>query len=142
VFLKDAAGHWLLQRRAAGKYHSPNLWTNSCCGHPMLGEPTEDAAQRRLHEELGIRASLQCLRWHSYRTDVTASLIENELVGIYLARYEGPVRADPEEVAEWRWVEPDALLREVESTPLAFTAWFRNYLPVFGAELLAWRQAE
>ena len=49
----------LLQKRNAEKYHCGGLWTNSTCGHPRPNEETVTAGQRRLFEEMGIKATLE-----------------------------------------------------------------------------------
>jgi isopentenyl-diphosphate Delta-isomerase len=54
VFLFNDKGQTLLQQRASSKYHSPLLWTNTCCSHQRDGESNGQAASRRLQEELGI----------------------------------------------------------------------------------------
>ncbi|MER2472719.1 isopentenyl-diphosphate Delta-isomerase [Photorhabdus laumondii] len=59
IFVFDNKGNLLLQKRAATKYHSAGLWTNSCCGHPRFGEALEAAANRRLGEEMGFDCPLK-----------------------------------------------------------------------------------
>ncbi|HNK86555.1 MAG TPA: isopentenyl-diphosphate Delta-isomerase, partial [Flavobacteriales bacterium] len=83
IFIFNREGRLLLQQRADGKYHSPGLWTNSCCGHPRPGEPTMKAAQRRLHEELGIRCELTEEFTFSYRAEFGNGLIEHELDHVF-----------------------------------------------------------
>ena len=121
----------LLQRRAAGKYHSAGLWANACCTHPRWGEPAAACAARRLREELGI-AGLD-LRWRAridYRAEVGGGLSENERVEVFSA--EAPaamaVTPDPAEVAEVRWVALTELRAEVARRPGDFAAWLRVYL--------------
>ncbi|MBS0365164.1 MAG: isopentenyl-diphosphate Delta-isomerase [Proteobacteria bacterium] len=138
VLLKNAQGQWLLQRRSSHKYHSPNLWANACCGHPMPGEPVVAAARRRLREELGLACALRVLRTHPYRCPVEPGLIEHELVTVLIGDVSGDVIADPAEVAEVRFVDPQALLLEIKRSPETFAAWFCDYLRCFGPELLTW----
>jgi len=59
----------LLQRRALGKYHSPGLWTNTCCSHPYPGENPTEAANRRLKEEMGMVADLEFAFKFQYKCD-------------------------------------------------------------------------
>ena len=54
VFIFNSKGELLLQQRALSKYHSPGLWTNTCCSHPRAGETLEEATSRRLREEMGM----------------------------------------------------------------------------------------
>lgn len=121
----------LIQQRAAGKYHTPLLWANSCCTHPLWGEDAGVCAIRRLSEELGI-TGLQP-RWADrleYRADVGGGLVEHELVDVFLAEA-GPDLAlapDPLEVAATRWITLPALLEELDRDPARFTPWLRIYL--------------
>lgn len=126
VFVRDPQGRWLLQRRAADKYHFPNLWTNTCCSHPRPGEPTAAAAHRRLLEEMGFDCPLEERFSFVYRaTSEAEGLTEHELDHVFIGRYDGECRPNPAEVAEVRWVDPGALETEIRSRPEAFTPWFR-----------------
>ena len=126
VFIVDPRGRWLLQRRAAGKYHFPGLWTNACCSHPRPGEATADAAHRRLREELGFDCPLTERFQFEYRaTSAAEGLTEHELDHVFTGTWAGPVAPDPEEVETTRWVEPKALDAEVRARPETFTPWFK-----------------
>jgi isopentenyl-diphosphate Delta-isomerase len=125
VCIFDTVGQMLLQRRAHGKYHSGGLWSNSCCSHPRPGEPAAQAAARRLAEELGFTCALSHAFAFIYRADVGGGLIEHEYDHVYTGVFDGPVTPHPEEIAEYRWIEPAALLRELDTQPDAFTAWSR-----------------
>ncbi|WP_145103445.1 isopentenyl-diphosphate Delta-isomerase [Cereibacter sediminicola] len=121
----------LIQRRAAGKYHTPGLWANTCCTHPRWGEEAADCAVRRLREELGITGLVTVFADQvEYRADVGSGLIEHEVVDIFVAEapQDLPVAPDPEEVWETRWVDLHDLAREVEEHPERFTPWLRIYL--------------
>ena len=125
VFVLNARGEMLLQRRAAGKYHSGGLWTNACCSHPRPGEPVDVAARRRLREEMGIDAAMEPAFAFTYRADVGPGLVEHEFDHVFLARYDGDPAPSLDEVDGWRWAPVAGLAREVEEHPEAFTAWFR-----------------
>lgn len=126
VFIVDSSGCWLLQRRAAGKYHFPGLWTNACCSHPRPGEATEAAAHRRLREELGFDCPLAERFQFVYRaTSEAEGLTEHELDHVFTGVFEGDIHPDASEVDEIRWVELPALEREVREHPAAFTPWFQ-----------------
>jgi isopentenyl-diphosphate delta-isomerase len=121
----------LIQRRAAGKYHTPGLWANTCCTHPLWGEEARACAVRRLKEELGI-AGLDPV-WRDrveYRADVGGGLTEHEVVDIFVAAAapDLPLRLNPAEVSETRWVALDRLAEEVRADPARFTPWLRIYL--------------
>ena len=126
VFIVDPQGRWLLQRRAAGKYHFPGLWTNACCSHPRPGEATAAAAHRRLREELGFDCPLAERFQFEYRaTSAAEGLTEHELDHVFTGTWAGPVAPNPAEVATTRWVAPAALEAEVSAQPDAFTPWFK-----------------
>lgn len=130
VFVTSPAGV-LLQRRAAGKYHSPGLWANTCCTHPLWGEDPADCARRRLGEELGITGlELRHRGRVEYRAEVGGGLVEHELVDIFLAAAgpDLPLAPDPAEVAETRWAPLDLLRDEARAVPQRFTPWLRIYL--------------
>jgi isopentenyl-diphosphate delta-isomerase len=124
VFVFRPDGAMLLQRRAADKYHSPGLWSNTCCSHPRPGEDTSAAAQRRLQEEMGFECDLASPFSFLYRADVGDGLIEHEYDHVFLGEWDGAPRPDPAEVSDWRWIRPDALLRELRTGPNRFTTWF------------------
>ena len=125
VFLFNAKGELLLQRRALEKYHSAGLWTNTCCSHPRLDEDVEAAAVRRLGEEMGIACPLRKAFSFIYRAEVAPGLVEHELDHVFVGRFDGAAQPDPSEVMEVRWLDPAALRREVASAPGAYSAWFR-----------------
>lgn len=128
ILVFDGRGRLLLQKRAARKYHSPGLWTNTCCGHPRPGEATVDAARRRLREEMGIDTALRPLFTFRYRADVGGGLTENEYDHVLVGRYDGEPRPDPAEAEAWRWSALSALRGEVGRDPDRFTRWFRILL--------------
>lgn len=127
VVLFDDHGRVLLQRRADGKYHSGGLWSNTCCGHPRPGESVHDAAQRRLGAELGVAGcELTAVSWFVYRASLDDGLVEHELDHVLVGRWNGSTLPDPTEVSETRWVDPDAVLRELAAAPGRFTVWMRE----------------
>ena len=137
----------LIQRRALTKYHTPDLWANTCCTHPRWDEEPADCARRRLHEELGITGLPLAFAGHvTYRADVGGGLTEHEEVDIFTAHASRDlsVTPDPAEVAEVRWFQLDTLIDEVSHRPDEFTPWLRIYLAdhaaqIFGQGLLSQR---
>ena len=133
----------LLQQRAAGKYHTPGLWANTCCTHPAWDEAPDVCAIRRLDEELGITELIPDFRQQlEYRAEVGNGLIEHEVVDVFLAPAPDDlwIEPNPDEVMATRWVSYPDLLAEVERHPEHFTPWLRIYLrdhaeTIFGADL-------
>ena len=121
----------LIQQRAMGKYHTPGLWANTCCTHPLWDEDPRTCAGRRLREELGITDLVpERAGQVEYRADVGGGLIEHEVVEIFVAEA-GEVLAlepDPEEVMATEWVDFGVLAARVARAPAEFTPWLRIYL--------------
>jgi len=140
VFVMDGP-RVLIQQRAAGKYHTPGLWANTCCTHPRWEEEPATCAIRRLREELGITGLYPAFAGRvEYRADVGSGLIEHELVDIFVASAPAdlPMALNPAEVQAVRWVDLYDLSAEVLRTPERFTPWLRIYLTehmdsIFGA---------
>ncbi len=126
-----SGGDLLIQRRAAGKYHCGLLWANTCCTHPFWNEPLDDAASRRLHEELGVSVRLRRGRVLDYRADVSDGLVEHERVQVFKGvadRATLALEPNPDEVFETRWATPPDLAAEAADSPQRFAPWFRIYL--------------
>jgi len=129
VFVFNAKGETLLQRRAAVKYHSPGLWTNTCCSHPRAGESPVEAALRRMPEEMGFSVPLVKAFDFVYKADVGQGLIEHEFDHVLIGRFEGEPMLNPEEADDWKWMTPDAIARDMDTQPEKYTVWFRIALP-------------
>ncbi|MEV4924578.1 isopentenyl-diphosphate Delta-isomerase [Streptomyces roseoverticillatus] len=128
VFLFDDAGRLLLQRRALEKYHSPGVWSNTCCGHPYPGEPPFVAAARRTGEELGLAPALMreagTVRYN--HPDPDSGLVEQEYNHLFVGIVRAEPRPAPEEIAETAFVTPAELEELRERYP--FSAWFMTVL--------------
>ena len=123
----------LLQKRASVKYHTPGLWANTCCTHPLWSEGPEECAHRRLKEELGIELSeLVYKNKIEYKADVGNGLIENESVDVFVGEIEEKeklkTRLNHNEVAEVRWIRHETLKEEISLSPMKFTPWLRIYI--------------
>ena len=129
VFLFDKRGRMLLQQRAPQKYHGAYLWTNACCSHPMRDEPVEQAAQRRLMEELGFQTPLKKIFAFKYRATVENNLIDHEYDHVFAGEYEGPVQMNPEEVCNYAYYDLATIKKQLQEGPERFTSWFRIALP-------------
>ncbi len=131
VFVLNSNNEVLLQQRAAHKYHSGGLWSNTCCSHPRAGESTIHAAHRRLQEEMGFDCDIEKIFTFRYRAEVGNMLIENEYDHIYMGHFDGEPQLNNEEVAAYKFVPPDELAEWVEREPESFTVWFRMVFPKF-----------
>ena len=129
VLVFNQKGDWLLQRRAAAKYHSPALWTNTCCSHPSPGEDEKDAAERRLEEEMGLRCNLTKAFSFSYMAHFDNGLIENELDHVFFGYTDMKPTINLNEVDEWKYMPTSALLKKIDTNPESFTQWFKIILP-------------
>lgn len=128
VFLFNDKQELLLQKRAEGKYHSANLWTNTCCSHPRPGETEKDAASRRLKEEMGIQTPLTwCLKFH-YETKLERGLTENELDHVFIGHSTDLPQPDPDEVSDYKYISIEALKTDMASRPDTYTYWFKLIL--------------
>ncbi len=125
LFVFNAYGELLLQKRSAEKRLWPLFWSNSCCSHPRKGDSMEVATRRRLQEELGIEASLEYVYKFSYRAQFGEHGSENELCSVYLGKTDQVDSANANEVADVRYLARDALHRELRTNPEEFTPWFK-----------------
>ncbi|MFC1411158.1 isopentenyl-diphosphate Delta-isomerase [Streptacidiphilus sp. N1-12] len=128
VFLFDTEGRMLLQQRALGKYHSPGVWSNTCCGHPYPGETPFAAAARRTAEELGAApVRLQAAGTVTYNhPDEATGLVEKEYNHLFVGFAAADQAPDPDEVAAVRLVTAAELAELRAST--AFSVWFGTVL--------------
>jgi len=125
VFVFNSKGQLLLQRRDLDKYHSGGLWTNTCCSHPRAGETTQNAAHRRLQEEMGMDCELTELFQFSYRHEFANGLIENEYDHVFMGISDELPLPNPAEVAGFRYIDTDLLIGELLEQPEQYTAWFK-----------------
>ncbi|MGH3549981.1 MAG: isopentenyl-diphosphate Delta-isomerase [Pseudonocardiaceae bacterium] len=134
-YVFDGSGRVLMTRRATGKKTWPGVWTNSCCGHPLPDERTEQAAARRLREELGLRLSNSVLALpdFSYRAVAPDGLVENEFCPVLVATVDGELRPDPSEVLEYRWASWPDVVTLAEIAPWAISPWSALQIPQLSA---------
>jgi isopentenyl-diphosphate delta-isomerase len=125
LFVFDRRGRVLLQQRSAQKRLWPLYWSNSCCSHPRRGESMEQAANRRLYQELGLRADLRFLYKFTYHATYGEVGAEHELCWVYAGTTHEEVRANMNEIAAWRFVAPETLDAELRVAPERFTPWFK-----------------
>lgn len=125
VLIFNSKHELLLQQRSDEKYHSPGLWTNTCCSHPRPGEKTHAAANRRLLEEMGMTVELEHRFHFVYRAEVGKQLIEHELDHVFVGFSETRPKPNPEEVKNYQWVSWQKLIEQIQEDDSIFTAWFK-----------------
>lgn len=128
VLLYNSKGEMLLQKRAASKYHSAGLWTNSCCSHPLPGESVEVAARRRLRQEMGIDLEPTFAYKFIYKAALDKNLIEHELDYVLIGTFSGEPAINPDEVEAWKYVSVPDLRHDVKNNPEKYTYWFKLIL--------------
>jgi isopentenyl-diphosphate Delta-isomerase len=129
IFILNKKGLLLLQKRASGKYHSPGLWTNTCCSHPRPGETIMLAALRRLEEEMGIQCPLQKSFQFIYRAKFDNGLTEHELDHVLVGVSDDLPVLDYDEVEDFSYMDVDFLSYDIETNPAKYTVWFRISFP-------------
>ncbi len=125
IFIFNADNELLIHKRAASKYHSGGLWTNTCCSHPKPGESTEDAATRRLQEEMGISGEMAVKFSFVYRAQLDKGMIEHEFDHVLIGRSDEIPKMNPSEVSDYKYVSLDELLADIKSNPHDYTEWFK-----------------
>jgi isopentenyl-diphosphate delta-isomerase len=125
VFIFNSNNELMLQQRAAHKYHSPLLWTNTCCSHQRDGETNIEAGTRRLQEEMGFTTSLKETTSFIYKAPFDNGLTEHELDHIMIGYYEQAPVINPDEVEDWKWMPLEDVRTDIAAQPELYTAWFK-----------------
>ncbi len=125
VFVFNDKNELMLQQRALDKYHSPGLWTNTCCSHQREGESNIKAGMRRLQEEMGFVVDLQESISFIYKAPFDNGLTEHEYDHILIGKYNGTPRINPDEVAGWKWMLLEDVKSDMIKNPQLYTEWFK-----------------
>jgi isopentenyl-diphosphate Delta-isomerase len=125
VFVLNNKNQIMLQQRAKEKYHSPLLWTNTCCSHQKEGESNIKAGTRRLEEEMGFTTPLKELFHFIYKAPFDNGLTEHELDHVMIGYYDGNPKINKEEVENWKWMAIEDIKQDIEDNPTIFTVWFK-----------------
>jgi len=124
IILFNKKGEVLIQKRAKSKYHSAGLWTNTCCSHPRPKEKIDQAAKRRLKEEMGIETDLKKIFSFIYKAKL-GSLVEYEFDHVFFGRFNGKPKPNEKEVEDWQWIKPADLGADIKKNPQKYTPWFK-----------------
>jgi len=125
VFILNDKKELMLQQRAHQKYHSPLLWTNTCCSHQRLGETNIGAGSRRLYEEMGFRVPLKELFHFIYKAPFDNGLTEHELDHVMIGYSNEAPNINREEVESWKWMKIEDVKSDMISHPELYTIWFK-----------------
>jgi len=125
VFVFNENNELMLQQRALLKYHSPGLWTNTCCSHQRDGESNLVAGKRRLFEEMGFTTELKETTSFIYKAPFENGLTEHEFDHILVGTYEGTPNINEEEVVAWKWMDLESVKKDIKNHPENYTAWFK-----------------
>ena len=125
VFVFNNKNELMLQQRATHKYHSPGLWTNTCCSHQRVGESNIEAGKRRLQEEMGFVTELQETISFIYKAPFDNGLTEHEFDHVMIGYYNEEPKINLEEVSDWKWMTLDHLKKDMKRHPDNYTAWFK-----------------
>lgn len=125
VFIFNEDNELILQQRAFSKYHSPGLWTNTCCSHPRDGETADSAAHRRMVEEIGFDCDFSEAFTFLYKSDVGGGLIEHEFDHVFIGKSEKKPFINEKEVGDWKYMKMEDIRADMDKNPGKYTVWFR-----------------
>ncbi|MCF6296144.1 MAG: isopentenyl-diphosphate Delta-isomerase [Flavobacteriaceae bacterium] len=125
VFIFNDKNELLLQQRALTKYHSPSLWTNTCCSHQRDGESNIEAGKRRLKEEMGFVTELKESISFIYKAPFDNGLTEHEYDHVLLGNYNEEPVINETEVASWKWMLLNDVKADIKMNPKIYTEWFK-----------------
>ncbi|MFV8224679.1 isopentenyl-diphosphate Delta-isomerase [Christiangramia aquimixticola] len=125
VFVFNEKNELMIQQRAHSKYHSPGLWTNTCCSHQREGESNIEAGKRRLEEEMGFTTALKDTISFIYKAPFDNGLTEHEYDHILVGNFDGEPNLNPDEVAAWKWMSLEDIHNDMRENPDIYTAWFK-----------------
>jgi isopentenyl-diphosphate delta-isomerase len=125
VFILNEKNEIMLQQRAHQKYHSPLLWTNTCCSHQRNGETNIEAGSRRLFEEMGFKVELKELFHFIYKAPFDNGLTEHELDHVMIGYFNGNPIINPDEVEDWKWMKIQDVKEDMVQNPEIYTVWFK-----------------
>lgn len=125
VFILNDKNELMLQQRAHHKYHSPLLWTNTCCSHQRENESNIQAGTRRLREEMGFETDLKEMFHFIYKAPFDNGLTEHELDHVMIGYYNEEPIINKDEVESWKWMSIDAIKNDMIANPNEYTVWFK-----------------
>lgn len=128
IFIFNSKKELLLQKRSDNKYHSPGLWSNTCCSHPQPNKDLIEEAEKRLKEEMGISCKLEKSFSFIYKVKFDNGLTEHEHDHIFIGEYNDDPKPNEEEVSDWKWLSLAELKQDVSDNPSKYTYWLKEIL--------------
>jgi isopentenyl-diphosphate delta-isomerase len=125
VFILNDKKELMLQQRAHHKYHSPLLWTNTCCSHQRENETNIQAGTRRLREEMGFVTELKEMFHFIYKAPFDNGLTEHELDHVMIGYYNDVPVINDDEVESWKWMKIEDIKNDMITNPDIYTVWFK-----------------
>lgn len=125
IFIFNSKGELLMQQRALSKYHSPGLWTNTCCSHPRDGETLAEATSRRLWEEMGMTCDMHEVYTFIYKAPVGQGLTEHEFDHVWIGQSDAIPQINRDEVESWKYMSLSELSEDIKEHPELYTEWFK-----------------
>ena len=129
IFVINSKNELLLQKRSPQKYHSGGKWTNACCSHPRENETLEEAAHRRLQEEMGFDCDIDFLFSFIYKSELDNAFIEHELDHVFIGKYDGKPTLNSDEASDWKFESLANIEKSIAKKPDSFSVWFKMALP-------------
>ena len=139
VIIFNNNGEVMLQKRASTKYHTPSLWSNTCCSHQRENEDNISAGKRRLKEEMSFITQLYDFESFIYKVSFSNGLIEHEFDHILVGIYNGLPNINLDEVDEWKWISIDELVNDMKDNSEKYTAWFKIIINKYSQSLKKWK---
>ncbi len=131
ILVFNGKGELLLQQRAKNKYHSGGLWANTCCSHPRVGESLDIATHRRLQEEMGFDCEIKETFSFIYKVKLDKGLTEHEYDHVFVSYYDGEIRPNPDEVADYKWLSVENIKKDINLNPDIYAPWFKIIIKEF-----------
>ncbi|MFA6467026.1 MAG: isopentenyl-diphosphate Delta-isomerase [Patescibacteria group bacterium] len=131
ILVFNSRGQLLIQQRSDSKYHCPGLWANTCCSHPVVGETIDQAAHRRLEDEMGFDCPLEEKGSFIYKVAFDNNLIEHEFDHVLVGYYDGDIKINPQEVKDSLWLELASLKKDMSDFPNKYAPWFKIIIDKF-----------
>ncbi len=94
----------------------------------MPGEPTINAAHRRLKEEMGFDCDMREVFAFTYKAAVGNGLTEHEFDHVLFGKYDSIPKLNPEEAMNWKWINLPDLEKEIKKSPDMYTPWLKIVL--------------